>query len=90
MNDEIKNGIYNENGMTFLYKNGLLHCEDGPAVSWKNGSEYWYLNGLRHRKDGPAIHLISGNKEWWLNGKKLNEIDFNNLIFWNNFSNKIQ
>lgn len=49
--------------------NGLLHCEDGPAIEYVNGTRKWYRNGLLHREDAPAIEYWDDiSKEWWVNG----------------------
>lgn len=49
--------------------NGLLHCEDGPAINWGNGIIAWYLHGKKHRLDGPAVESGSEKKEYYINGK---------------------
>jgi hypothetical protein len=51
-------------------KQGLLHCEDGPALEFADGQKEWLLNGKYHREDGPAVENVSGYKEWWVNGKQ--------------------
>ena len=56
-------------------KNGLLHCDNGPAVfSSITNFKCWYINGQRHRTDGPAIEYANGDKFWYLNGQ-LHRID---------------
>ena len=47
---------------------GLIHCEDGPAVELASGTKEWWINGKRHRLDGPAVEYFGG-KEWWIKGK---------------------
>lgn len=58
-------------GQKDYYKNGLLHCENGPAVITARGTVYWMQNGLKHREDGPAVIHSYGDKEWWLNGYRV-------------------
>lgn len=41
---------------------GLLHCDDGPALVTRDGDKYWYQNGLLHRTDGPAVEYIGGDR----------------------------
>lgn len=61
---EVKNGKYEENGVITYYKNGLLHCEDGPAEEWNEGYMYWYLNGVEYTEE---------EFNQWLIKKELNE-----------------
>ena len=58
---------------------GLLHCDDGPAISHPNGHEEWWNHGKRHRIGGPAMYRFfpppfhkpgDWHSEWWKNGKK--------------------
>ncbi len=37
--------------------NGLLHREDGPALTTFKGTKAWYLHGHLHRTDGPAMEI---------------------------------
>lgn len=37
------------NSVTYKYKHGLLHCEDGPAIIKPDGVEYW-LEGKCYEK----------------------------------------
>jgi hypothetical protein len=53
------------------YRDGRLHREDGPAVTYYDGTECWFINGLRHRADGPAIIYDDGSESWYLNGKEV-------------------
>ena len=34
-----------EDGSEFWYHNGLMHRENGPAVTEETGDKYWYLEG---------------------------------------------
>jgi hypothetical protein len=54
---------------TKRYRNGKLHCEDGPAVERADGSKQWYRHGLVHREDGPALELKDGTKAWFRDGQ---------------------
>ena len=41
-------------GTVRTYKNGLLHCESGPAVVYADGRSEWWLFGARTlRKPAP-------------------------------------
>jgi len=68
---------YDELGREIWYKNGKVHREDGPAVTWTDGSQFWYQNGEYHREDGPAILYQNGIKEWWLEGD-----EYHNEVLW--------
>ena len=50
-------------------KEGLAHCEHGPATQFTNGTKQWFRNGLYHREDGPAIEYADGYKKWYQNDK---------------------
>ena len=52
----------------YIYKNGELHRDDGPAIINKNGDLLWYQNGQYHRDDGPAIMKENGCTIWCQNG----------------------
>jgi len=56
-------------GTKAWYKDGQLHCADGPALVRANGDELWYKNGKLHRIGEPAIEWADGYKEWYKNGK---------------------
>ena len=60
--------VVKRNGFTEWQRNGILHCEDGPARISPNGTKWWLQNGLRHRIDGPAVVYFSGEQKWYLNG----------------------
>lgn len=53
-----------------IYKrvNGILHCDDGPAViTFMRGTFWkaiWYQNGEAHRDDGPAM-IESEDRQLW-------------------------
>lgn len=62
-----------ENGDTHWYLGGILHREDGPAITKADGTKFWYLKGKRHREDGPAAEYADGSKIWFLDGKRHRE-----------------
>lgn len=51
------------------YKNGLLHCLDGPAEILAGGSKFYYQNGKLHRLDGPAAIYSDGYEGYWIHGE---------------------
>lgn len=57
-----------ENGTTYRYFGGVLHCEDGPAIIRPGGVEEWYYNGRRHRVGGPAV-IRKYRCEWYCQNK---------------------
>ncbi len=58
------------NGSGLLrYRNGQIHCEDGPAVEWANGHKAWYREGRLHREGGPAVECANGDMAWYRNGR---------------------
>ena len=72
-----------KSGIVKYYQNGVLHREDGPAITRPRrrntiqfnmqATEEWYKNGKRHREDGPAIVWTCGRvyqEEYWTNGKR--------------------
>jgi hypothetical protein len=67
----MKNGLVIENGIKCLYKNDILHREDGPSVEW-DSYKSWHINGKLHRIDGPAIEFINGDKCWFYHGERIN------------------
>lgn len=48
---------------------GVLHCEDAPAVTWSDGSKCWFFHGKLHRLDGPAVEYSGGYKAWYIDNK---------------------
>ena len=67
----LKHGcVLGEHGSICWYKNGLLHREDGPAISWEdNHYAAWYQHGVFHRENAPAVIDEDGHEEWWVKGK---------------------
>lgn len=53
---------------TVIYRDGIMHSLNEPAVVHDNGDSFWYLDGKLHRDDGPAVELITGDKVWYKNG----------------------
>ena len=51
------------------FKNGLLHCANGPARIWNDDDDGWgwYLYGKFHRYYGPRSS--AGN--WWIHYRKI-------------------
>lgn len=68
-------GVYtNEFGVITRYHEGILHCDDGPAIETDTGIKKWLQNGVFHRLDGPAIVYTLGtafekSAEWWWFGE---------------------
>jgi hypothetical protein len=54
-------------------KNGKLHREDGPALTYKDNTQEWWFKGRMHREGGPAIISPSGYNAWFKMGKKHRE-----------------
>jgi hypothetical protein len=75
--DDMKKNIRYDVDVTEDYTtyriDGVLHREDGPAITWADGDKSWWKRGKRHREDGPAIEYASGGKEWWVNNQKHRE-----------------
>ncbi len=47
---------------------GLLHNENGPAITDSAGrTEYW-VHGVRHNPDGPALIWPEREAEYWVHG----------------------
>lgn len=42
------------------HRNGVLHRENGPALTFRNGAEGYYRDGVPHREDGPALTFGAG------------------------------
>jgi hypothetical protein len=40
--------------VTIHTKGGVVHREDGPAITTGDWAQEWYVNGKAHREDGPA------------------------------------
>jgi hypothetical protein len=62
-----------------IYKNGRLHCFNGPAHVTINGDIFYYSNGNLHRWDGPAEIWSTGDIEYRLFGSLLHKDRFNHL-----------
>ena len=68
-----------------LFYEGLLHCNNGPAIfesyepleKRKNKGEFWYLNGLAHRIGGPAFTYSDGiTQEYYIYGESFTEEEY--------------
>jgi hypothetical protein len=56
-------------GTIHYTRDGILHCDDGPAIVYPDGSLAWYKDGKLHNDDGHAIELPNGSRLWYQNGK---------------------
>lgn len=56
---------------TWRDNDGLVHRDDGPAVTYSNGGEIWYQHGKLHRDGGPAVTYSNGSESWWHHGKEV-------------------
>jgi|SaaInlStandDraft_1057018.scaffolds.fasta_scaffold108242_2 hypothetical protein len=59
-----------EGTITWRSEEGVVHREDGPAITFDDGTEEWYLDGIPHNPNGPAITDSLGNKKWYYKGMK--------------------
>jgi len=62
---------YSENiSRTLLtrYRDGVLHCDDKPAIAWSIGEEKWYHDGVLDRKHGPAVIEVTGAQKCYRDG----------------------
>lgn len=60
---------------------GLLHCDDGPAVIRGEGYKEYYTHGKLHRLDGPAIEFtirgkMLNNSSWYIDGRRVSQMTF--------------
>jgi hypothetical protein len=67
--------ITDSEGVSYCYLDGLLHREDGPAITHPDGRKIWYLHGKLHREDGPATVYPTGFVFWFLHGKRVERED---------------
>ena len=51
------------------YKNGKIHNDDGPAITYPNGIQQYYIDGKLHREDGPAEEWPDGTYSWFFRGE---------------------
>ena len=69
---DVLRGKVLEDGSTYLYAHGELHCDGGPAVMRSDGYAAWYWRGLLHRENGePAVIHPDGSTELWYMGVML-------------------
>lgn len=47
--------IVHESGVRYVFSDGYLHCENGPAIETSDGTRVWMQDGILDRTDGPAI-----------------------------------
>lgn len=57
------------------YKNGILHRDDGPAITAKT-DEFWYYEGKLHRIGGPAVVARGSPRQYWIHGQKLSPKEY--------------
>lgn len=79
--------IVNSAGDSFYYKDGKLHREDGPAITYCNGNVFYYKNGILHRNNGPAVIFSCGVAQYYKNGIRCVD-DGNKFVCYYNFFNK--
>lgn len=72
-------GTFECDEIIYKFRNGLLHCDDEPAVEYSDGTQFWYRDGIVHRDDGPAVKNPFGPTKWIRNGK-LHRVDGPALI----------
>lgn len=61
----MRNGIYEDiDGNITWWKDGKLHNESSPAMTFYDGNKYWYLNGVEYTEE---------EFNQWLEKKNLNE-----------------
>jgi hypothetical protein len=57
-------------GTRKCYKDGKLHCTNGPAEIRQNGTQLYYQEGRLHRENGlPAMTAAGGTQKFAVNGK---------------------
>lgn len=64
------NGWQDIAGHKVHFRNGMIHCDDGPAIVCDDGSKAWFSNGLIHNFMKPAIKWGNGDYEFWYEGKR--------------------
>jgi hypothetical protein len=77
--DNIKNIIEQKeykDGTIEYYLNGILHCENGPAIIKSSGCMLWYRHGVLHRTNGPAIEPHEGVARYFLTGIEYSSDEF--------------
>lgn len=83
--DDSPSTIYHEDGsvtyhdgMRVWYRGGIIHRDDGPALTTRFGKKYWYRDGRYHRDDGPAITDDRNGAKYWYRDGKLYDI----VVMW--------
>lgn len=61
-------GVTDELGNKFWFKNHKLHRVGGPAAVYVDGQQTWMQRGMIHREDGPAVinPTQEGISPWYL------------------------
>jgi hypothetical protein len=65
----VSDGCHRRNDLSAHIQGGVLHRDDGPAVSHSDSSTEWYREGRLHRDLGPAIEKWDGRKWWYRSGR---------------------
>lgn len=47
---------------------GLLHNENGPAITDSSGRAEFWVHGVRHNSSGPALIWPNREEEYWVHG----------------------
>jgi hypothetical protein len=80
-----------DKGSFEIYRDGRLHCDDGPAAVFINQAgdrtEWWFRNGVLHRDDGPAV-VGNAFHEWWSSGRRHRE-DGPAVVRWYSKENRV-
>ena len=66
---QLPDGLNEKNNIKLQIKNGVLHCDNGPAIQHGSIFSEWCQNGLAHKDDGPARVCLDGRKYWFQNGQ---------------------
>jgi len=72
-----------DRGTIFHYDDeGLLHCDDGPAVIFHNGQRRYYHRGKLDRIDGPAVlYPDSTPGLYYINDRHYTEKEYKLITF---------
>jgi hypothetical protein len=61
--------IIEEDGTEKYFKNGKLHRETEPAITYPNGRREWYTDGELDKERYPAVITENGTYKWYSFGK---------------------
>lgn len=76
--------VFNSDRIVYT-RNGIRHCDDGPAAEETNGTRHWFVNDVRHCVDGAAIREGHGYCEWWVNNTYLRCSDGRTKVFYGTY-----